>query len=77
MSRALLLLLVLPLTGCSIVAGFGVLASGQHPLVLADQARYSPKDDQRAAVWTACLQDTNGQGREPFDACMAAKGYTR
>jgi hypothetical protein len=42
-----------------------------------DRNRYLPNDVERDRVYYGCLNETAGKGREPFDTCMLAKGYTR
>ena len=51
--------------------------SGDTGVQQWDRSRYKPADKNRDIAYYECLNATAGQGREPFDACMAGKGYTR
>lgn len=44
-----------------------------------DRSRYLPADAGRFSAYSTCLYDMTdkGGGREVFDVCMTAKGYTR
>ena len=50
---------------------------GQSAIQRWDVGRYKPADSSLPQTYYECLNATAGQGREPFDTCMAAKGYTR
>jgi hypothetical protein len=59
------LLLAWLLGGCVDVAIMGALESRNLP----------PDIAARREAYLACLAETAGRGRDPFDVCMLARGY--
>jgi hypothetical protein len=84
-TKALLFALLLPtLTGCGSYAPFAMTQTlmGGSPLTQMDSARYKritplAPGEQPRNDYFECLHETAGQGRDPFDACMLARGWAR
>jgi len=77
--KTLLTAALLLLTACNSPLGrvaCGGLWCGGATTAL-DQIRYKPDGKARDDAYEACLFATAGKGREPFDACMSEKGFTR
>ena len=71
------LVLVLGLVGCATPALTPWPLLGRSGVQDWDRSRYTPTGTERDKTYFACLNETAGQGREPFDVCMRARGFTR
>jgi hypothetical protein len=74
MRGLIICMLTVPLAGCALTAPPALM--GYSGVTQMDVARYKPVPGRDAAYF-ACLNETAGKGREPFDACMNERGYTR